>query len=273
MGLFSRLLAPRRLPLGLKGKNSFDARDLRVCWNDTQEAVMSGLGVERASGDISLEDDSGPVLDQGATYSCVGNSIADAEKTTLKACYGVEADLGSRRFIYYMSRRMHENPVIDFGTYIRSACQAISKFGIIPERYFPFSTWKIDEKPPIDILVGAFGRRGIRGYYAIDDDGDELVAKLLAALHSRRAIVCGVDVDRPFVSTPYGRKVIAWPPQGRIEGGHALEIVGAQSVAGEIQFRVKSSWGTMWADNGYAWLEAGWILNGHSFEIIDPVEP
>ncbi len=51
-----------------------------------------------------------------------------------------------------------------------------------------------------------------------------------------------------------------WKPGMTAEGGHAMLIVGYDDS--KQAFRVKNSWGTGWADNGYVWFSYDWFTQG-----------
>lgn len=49
------------------------------------------------------------------------------------------------------------------------------------------------------------------------------------------------------------------PPDGDVEAGHAVALVGFQRDATGLEFRVRNSWGAGWGDGGEAWLPAEWL--------------
>ncbi len=262
MALLSRLrgfFGPPERGLGVIAPSMPDAHPRVVLAGSGR----TGLVVEPNERDVLLEEHCDEVYDQVGTQSCLAQSMASAAVTTAAARYGETLKRPSRRWLYYLLRRKAQNPVRDIGGYTSHALEVPHEYGFIPEEFFPWSTWKIDEKPSMDLAVAAYPHRRIANTYAIDGP-DELDA----TLHSRRAGVICVQVDETFQRDD-GPTVIEGPPAGRIKGGHAMEVIGVQWVAGRRQYRVKNSWGTAWRDRGYAWVDEWWAEHAYDSACID----
>ncbi len=64
----------------------------------------------------------------------------------------------------------------------------------------------------------------------------------------------GMMVDDAYGST--GSSVYE-APGGKVWGGHAQVIIGYSSILDA--FHVRNSWGTLWGDEGYGWIDANYM--------------
>jgi hypothetical protein len=232
------------------------------------QTVSLGMAV----GDVSLAQHCGTVLNQGATSSCVAHAILDAELTTLKARYGLKAELGSRNTFYFLARSRDGMQGTDRGCRPSAALQALEKYGIGPESAWPFVLANLNKQPPWRVLWDARGRRGVRGTYKIHETGDRRVEAIRSALKSGRALAFGVSIDQAFTEKR-GPGTIQWSVGGKTVGRHMMEVVGLRYIDGSDHILVKNSWGTGWRDGGYAWLDRGYIDAGTDWVCVDPEGP
>jgi hypothetical protein len=227
------------------------------------------LGLAGATGTShSLESSAGPPLDQLGIQSCAAHAVLGGEVTCMAARYGITVPLGSRLMGYYGSRVYHQKPVRDGGTYLRTEVKFLARFGITAEAAWPYRTMRVNDQPPLSAFLGAYKRRGIRGYYFLFDSGDALLDAYMAALEDNRPVAFGVGVDKAFTED-IGPDRIEYS-RGPLIGGHALQILGYERVGSRTWFRCKNSWGAGWRDGGYAWLAEDWLLNGWQHVVVDP---
>lgn len=225
--------------------------------------LLSGIAKTSAANDVSLKEHAAPVLFQAGTKSCLSQSLLSASVTTASARYGKKRPLPSRRLHYFIMRRLFQRPVTDDGGYMVHGLLAIDSYGFTDEKYFPWSVLRINEKPSVDLIIGSWSRRKRRYTYAIHSQEE-----LDACLQSRRSCIVCVQVDEAFTKDD-GPMVVEGPPQGRILGGHAMEVLAIMWVAGRRRYLVKNSWGTTWRDGGYVWLDEWWIQNAYDMAVVD----
>lgn len=258
LGGFVRSLRGRR-GLGYRP----DGRDL------PKARDIDALGLAGAEAtEIILQ--TGPVLDQGSTNSCVAQAICDAELTTLRNRYGVaNAPLGSRRFAYWLGRKRDGLQAIDNGSRPSQVLQALIEHGLPPESQMAWDTWYINQSPSFAALWDARNRRGIRGYYKVYDHGDARWQAIRAALQSGRAVVFGVEVDAAFIE-PVGPFLVRWAARGERVGRHMMQIVGTDPA--DRSYLVKNSYGSGWRAGGFARLDEEYIDVASDVIVVDPQE-
>ena len=260
---------PRLFGHGLGYKpDQEDARDLKV-----SALGLSTMGLPRA---VSLEHLVTNVRNQGPTSSCVAQALAAAIDIR-EAGAGLRVDPVSRLFIYGNSRLLddptHPRRAVlsDGGTYIRNACKALQRLGAPPESAWPWSTnpIKVRRQPSIASYMAAHKRRVVgAGYYRIDDVGTSRILALQAALASGRPVVFGTNVNRAFQSNDGPRTIDAPEPLDPIAGGHAMCLVGYDTLrTGAVLFWVLNSWGERWRSGGFAWLTAAYMSHPSTRDI------
>jgi C1A family cysteine protease len=90
---------------------------------------------------------------------------------------------------------------------------------------------------------------------------------LEAALLSRRALVVVARISRSFHMPDLASHVVV-DDGGKGGGLHAVLIVGMSSMAGDIAFLARNSWGTEWGLEGHAWLPSAYI-NSRTVTILE----
>lgn len=252
----TRLFAQRRLGWS---PNPLDERDF-----DFEE-----LGLQSVADHRTLRGYAPPALKQGGVPSCVAHAAAGAIMIRERQL-GILPKIPSRLFMFFNSRRMHDNPVKLTGTYLRTCFKALQKFGVPDEEFWPYSTRarRINRRPGWDPYMKAFARRD-GNYYAIRSTGDELVSAIKRAITAGYPVAFGTPVNRDFLN-PEGPKVVSRPKSG-IVGGHAMLIIGYETGAeGQTIFEVLNSWGPDWRHHGRVYLREDYIRwrRTHDFTIV-----
>jgi hypothetical protein len=260
---FATKLLWRRRGLGMN-PNPYDRRDFVYDYK-----MKSGVFQETSSLELYSE-----VVDQLNTSSCIGNALAGAirilenkkqhENSYLKYSYP------SRMFLYWNSRILHDViPLKDDGTYIRTCCKGLMKYGVPDEIDWPFIKNKVNRKPIFNTWMRADARKGGE-YFAIFDAGKDRINAIMTAICEGYPVIFGTQISDSFMS-PIGDTVIYKPKSSDvIVGNHCMVIVGYRVVSGNIQFRVMNSWGKYWRDYGYCWLDSDYVASSKSrdFTII-----
>lgn len=90
--------------------------------------------------------------------------------------------------------------------------------------------------------------------FSLSDSYDHKILQTKQSLSSGRPVVIGIEVRRNFATINRGNPF--WQPHKgdmRAWGGHAVVVIGYDD--GKRAFEVMNSWGTAWADAGFAWIK------------------
>jgi hypothetical protein len=162
----------------------------------------------------------GPVLDQGATGTCVGHAWRD----WLSAAPVMDnPTAGPSAFdIYDAAIKLDEwtdndiDPQRQFGTSVRAAAKVIQTAG-----YLESYVWAASAEEARDFVLG------------------------------KGPVVLGIDWPRAFFE-PARDGTVRYRPDDAIAGGHAYLATGYSSKRGA--FRCLNSWGMTYGDQGRFWL-------------------
>lgn len=216
-------------------------------------------------GDVDLSPYCTP-SDQFRLSSCVGNATADSVEI-LNSIAGYAPIQLSRLFVYAMARIRSGDPSLqkDEGTYIRSAFDTLSRFGVCDEYLWPYKESAVHHIPSIKAQRQAVGHR-IHSYYRIDSTGDARVQDIVKALHAKHPVVFGTLITSKFQEcsdrTPIQRPLA----HESILGGHAMIIVGW--IGGN--FLVKNSWSAGWGSHGFCLLTPEYITWDSTWDLWTP---
>lgn len=192
------------------------------------------------------------VLDQGRLGSCVAQAALQAIRIRDKIeRVNAVPPLGSRLFLYYLSRATHHATGYDTGTNLRSAFGALARFGVPPE-----DAWAYDDTPgpgapftrmpSSDAFRRAYDARRVIRYERIYDVGTERLDLLRRAISDGHPVCFGLDVTADFVEERFDPSVPLPPFESRRIGGHAMVLVGYDPDG----FLALNSWGQRWGVGG-----------------------
>lgn len=207
-----------------------------------------GLGSSALPHAHSLWGNAFNILDQGASNSCVGFSIAQGVRVAAP-----DVGLLSPGAIYWNARAFHGATKRDDGTHIRFAIRGLQKYGAPPEDVWRLKTGplgNVNKKPSLASYQLGHDFGGVRGYYRVFEQGPAMLGAIKAAIFAGRPVVAGWMIDADFQRND-GPSVIG-VPRGPIIGGHAMLISGY----GGDTFQVVNSWGTRWRSGGLATFTA-----------------
>jgi C1A family cysteine protease len=170
---------------------------------------------------------------------------------------------GSRLFVYKTTRNLL-GWTGDTGAYVRTTLKALAKFGVCPERYWPYVIADFDQEPSSFAYAYAGTARALR-YFRIDTGGrssTDVLELVKMVLSYRYPVAFGYPVyvwgnDQGEIRMPR--------PGDRLMGGHAIMAVGYDDnrqieASGPGALRIRNSWGTGWGQAGYGWLPYNYIL-------------
>jgi len=216
------------------------------------EALLKPKMVVGGDPEPDLRPFSSPRHDQQWTNSCVANSTVKALEIKRIQKYGHAAHVDlSRMAVYYLAREMMKPPEthVDDGTYIGHAFDALRRFGVPPEKDWPFDPDKINTPPSFMAMRKAYLTK-VKAFYQIQSTGNNRVDEVINCLRAGNPVVFGTNVDRAWS--------MHWKENGPLRplmpvaedakrGRHAIVIVGF--VGGN--FIIENSWGAYWGEDGF----------------------
>lgn len=186
---------------------------------------------------------------QGATNSCVGWSLGYAVTSFLEAEEASRDPVGDERvfspsFIYSLRQNAEREPLMT----LDDAVDILQQYGCASWADMPFSEQTAGDKPTLDQRMAAYPHR-IAQYTVLprplrSDDIKQVLAQGLP-------VAVGVFVTPQFVELR-GSNVYRGYRKADAQGGHAVCLVGYDDQ--RQAFRLLNSWGSGWADGGYAWV-------------------
>ena len=165
----------------------------------------------------------------------------------------------SRLFIYYNSRWDKKK---DTGATIRAAFKAMAKYGSPPESIWPYKISKFAKMPSDDAYRLGADRQAME-YLRVKKD------ELKQVLADGFPIEFGFDVHKSFYGL--GANGTMPTPNGKIDGGHAVLLVGYR---GNGDYIVRNSWGKRWGHHGYFYMPESFINSDHcsDFWVVKRIE-
>lgn len=194
------------------------------------------------------------VMDQGQVGSCVFNAGATLYESERQRA-GLPFINFSRMFFYNVTRSKIMGVPLedDSGSTTWSMALCAETYGLCSETLFPYTMENFLREPPPECYAEARGNRVLR-YYSLRD-----LQWVKACLTLEHLVCFGMLIDDSFMKTGIDGN-IAKPQPGAIwKGGHEMTIIGFDDVhlnanGSRGAFRIMNSWGTSWADGGFAWL-------------------
>lgn len=214
-------------------------------------AVRAGVSDVAVPPSTDLRADWWKIGDQRATGSCVGWATADSllRYHFVKAGWIAKTDVVSPRFTWMASKELDEfiaaptTFIEPEGTSLKAALDVSRKYGAVLDPDLPFDGGGLfpDEA---DVFYTKAARLKIASY-------TNLGASLTAWrrwLANNGPILVRLDVDATWDNATAEPRLRVYQA-GTARGGHAVALVGYTPE----HFIVRNSWGTGWADKGFAY--------------------
>lgn len=219
-------------------------------WGLEQAAAAGTLAAAGAiPSRVDLREDTWwPILDQGSTGSCVGQATAGGilRWHMVKAGRLDKATPLSVRYQWMAAKETDEftsvaTTFIDAdGTSLKAALDVARKFGCVPDEMLPFMGSGL-YAGDVKTFYAIAANRKIASYYRLQP------GEWKRWLAEVGPILVRLDVDATWDNV--GKNGVLTKYMGNGRGGHAVALVGYTST----HFIVRNSWGTGWADKGYAY--------------------
>ena len=203
-----------------------------------------------------------PVKYQAGLGSCVAFSSGGQKETYDYKELSAAPDL-SEQFLYGKCKEIDGMPNVN-GTYIRAAMKALKDFGVCEEAYFPYEAKYPPNGSPAPGYLDNAAKYKISAYASVGITKEALQI----ALYQNGPLVVGVNVHDSFVAT--GSDGIVQFPSGRLQGGHAILVIGYNKLG--LVF--KNSWSTRWGKQGYGiipWAVWEAINLGEAWSVVDVI--
>ena len=220
------------------------------------------------------------VYDQGDTESCVSNATAGLIEY---AAGQQQIDFSPSRMFLWYDARVYKNPVggpvTNAGTSYAATMQALAEQGVAAESSFPFESANVLANPGAQSYLSATYAHATAT--AISGDVTSIEAEL--ALGNPLAVAINLTSTFPTFHNPdfdpnpipasdpnyqeFGAFPVIPTPSSTKTGGHGVVFCGyvidsSFSSEGGGAFILRNSWGSNWADGGYAlmpfsvWVES-----------------
>jgi hypothetical protein len=154
--------------------------------------------------------------------------------------------------------------MIDNGTYIGHAFDAIRRWGVPSENLWPWDASKVCEAPSWAAMREAYTNK-IHSFYRIQATGVDRIPQVLSALRAGLPVVFGTRVDTQW-SWYSSQAQPLRPVVGESLGRHATVLVGYHNGL----FIGENSWGVGWGHAGFYFMEPSVIAHSDSRDFWVP---
>jgi len=256
-----------------------DYPDFRDYTDKTEEVKLvlgskSVLRVKSLPISVDLREWCSPVEDQGQIGSCTAHAGVGVIEYYERKSFGRHIE-ASRLFLYKVTRNLMKMKG-DTGAYLRTTMGAMVLFGVPPEDYWLYTDNEkgFDQEPPAFCYAFAQNYQTIK-YFRHDSPGikaEEILKKVKTYLSKGHPAMFGFTVYNSIEQAESTGKIPFPSPKERIEGGHAVVVVGyddkmkIKNKYGKIEttgaLLIRNSWGKEWGEKGYGWLPYEYISRG-----------
>lgn len=198
-----------------------------------------------------------PVRDQGREGACSGFATAAFKEIGCGFWGGGKEPLGgylSPAYLYGRTRMAEGTFPADSGATVADEFAVLQTYGACPETFLPYKADPSQAPTPqcdVAALPYRCGQPLVVDYANPDN--------LKAVLAQNKPVVIGFKVYESFELTgPGGLVPMPDVASEGVLGGHAVCVVGYDTIAGGLCWLVRNSWGSSWAASGYCWMPAAY---------------
>ena len=198
-----------------------------------------------------------PILDQGNIGSCFANTIYALIYILSNGKYKL-----SRLQLYMCYRAVDGSSLCeDTGGTVRGGMNAIKKYGISSESYWPYVNIKSNfvKLAPSKSFVNKYVLKNFV-YRFIPQD----LTSIKKCLISGKPIVIGISVYSSLETPDVDKYGVIPMPNTSTEtllGGHSILLVGYDDKTKVFKFQ--NSWSSSWGDKGYGYIPYDYVINNN----------
>ncbi|MCF6213734.1 MAG: DUF4384 domain-containing protein [Flavobacteriaceae bacterium] len=223
-----------------------------------QLAPLTTRSFDNIPSSISLKAYAPTPLSQGRQPSCVGWASGYAARTISYAVKKnwannttlINQNIFSPAFVYNIIK-FKDDVNCQKGSYVADAMRLIKNYGITKLTDFPYTDQKCMSKPS-NYGMKLAAQNKIETFVRLSnwDNVSNLAQKVKKALANKNPVVIGMRISSSFYKVS---DVWSGVQVGKI-GGHAMVVIGYDDYKYGGAFELMNSWGTRWANNGFAWV-------------------
>lgn len=195
---------------------------------------------------VDLRSECGPVRDQGSRPTCLACAASDAHAFA-HSCRPLSAE-----YLFYSAHKRSPQRDPHHGLTLGLAANALQHDGQPSETEWPYSvTLPAPWLPPLITT---------KWYAKMEIGSPQANGEIANAVRAGSVMILGIRLTPEFWTVQGPEFVIHGGAQGF--GGHAILVVGLgkEQNGGELLL-IRNTWGTNWANGGYAWLEQSYLQN------------
>ncbi len=243
-----------------------DHRDLLPASNSIRRLLRrlrSGLH-ECCPKSVDWREYFSPVVEQGEFATSVAHSgVALVQYFERRATGRLLKP--SRAFLDKNARRLAAAGSGQGGASLRQAMKAIVRFGLPPERLWPYGEGSLSAEPPAFAYSYAREFAKIR-YCRLDPSGE---SRQVVLERMRRFLAAGFcfAIGFPLVASAGESAEIPFPSlHDSVGAGQAVVALGYDDQrrirSNKGALLIRNSWGRQWGEDGYGWLPYSYVLRG-----------
>lgn len=234
-----------RPKLGIIGPDQHDSRDYIYA---PKRELIASAGISK---EFSLLPMSCGILNQKNTNSCTGHAAACACNILLSKITGVNKDYNINPFYpYYYARYIDGMQQVDGGAYVRSLMKALKQYGVCS-----CNLSNPLKAPPNDVTTKTFKLKDYKRLSNLVEDIQYAIQiEHLPVIISFMVNWEDIDHNTGIIKT-YDENSF------RVDGYHAVVIIGWKYIDNELYFIIQNSWGKDFGDNGLYYLHSEYITN------------
>ena len=204
------------------------------------------------------------ILDQENLGTCTANAIAQILRGDM-IVKGAPPNtpFPSRLWLYSLAVALDGHKGKDVGTQIATIMKIASEYGFPPESLMPYDVPSFGKQPSMAAWDNALVQRRTESvdYHPIMEIGDARVDTIIKALSSGKLVAFGTELSDDFKDRVAKGTVQAPGTLSNLMGGHAMVICGhgIDPFSGRVRFLIANSWGQDFGDDGFFWMDVGYI--------------
>lgn len=235
----------------------FDKTNLQI------DNIKSNRVISDNINNIDLRQYSSPRHNQGATSTCVAQSIIKALEIKRIIQHGKEAHVSLSVLDLYYGARERMTPSMvewDSGTHIYLACNVLKDLGVCSDKIHSWETNDVYKKPSIMASREARLNR-IKTSFKIQSTGQERLNDIIFNLKAHNPVVFGTTVGSDWMNYTGGKKPLKI--ETKPKGKHAMCCVGYVDGL----FIIENSWGNQWGIDGFGFVDPSVLIDENTQDL------